>query len=105
MPSYDFKCKKCDEVFEFQKKMTDPDPKKCKICGYGKIERVYTSPNVTYPNRPPWTYKEAKKYKTAKWNDGPTVKIDPNKHGDLASWNSPGEVVPKPKPKRKQNKR
>jgi putative FmdB family regulatory protein len=102
---YDYICQKCQKVFEIEKKLTDPPPSQCPHCRSKKIERHFSSdsmPAILYPNRPPWTYREALKYKTARWNGGPLTKIDPKKHGDLGSWNSPGEVVPeKKKGKRK----
>ena len=104
MPLYDYQCQneKCRIVFEVEKKMVDPDPKKCPACACRKIARYWGSdsaPAVGYGDRPPWTYSEAKKYKTAKWK-GMEFKIDPNKHGDIGSANSPGEVV-KTKPKKR----
>jgi putative FmdB family regulatory protein len=97
MPRYDYKCNACEYVFEVQHRMAEDGPKKCPRCEKERPEKMISCPNITYANRPPWTYKEAKKYKTARMNGGPLVKIDPNKHGDLASWNSPGEVVPEKK--------
>lgn len=105
MPRYDYKCSKCDVVFEVEKSMSASAPSKCPACGKKEVERVFLpdgSPSVVYTNRPPWTYAEAKKYKTARWNGGPLVKIDPSKHGDIGSWNCPGEVVPENKKKGKR---
>lgn len=99
---YDYRCCECGNVIEVEKRMSAPGPDLCKKCD-GKMERYFAPdqiPSVLYPNRPPWTYKEAKKYKTAKHNDGPRIKIDPSKHGDLGSWNCDAEIVPE-KPKRK----
>lgn len=106
MPRYDYICvKKCKKVFEVEKRMSDPDPAFCPHCKGKAPERYFGKdavPSVAYGDRPPWTYKEAKKYKTAKWK-GMEFKIDPSKHGDIASANSPGEVV-KPKPKKGKKK-
>lgn len=101
MPKYDWQCNKCGWIWEIEKiLMSSPDPKKCPSCRSGKIERYFCPsgiPSMAYGDRPPWTYNEAKKYKTAKWK-GKEFKIDPRKHGDIGSANSPGElVVPKPK--------
>lgn len=93
---YDFCCQGCQFVWEIEKKMSDPGPSKCPECGSKDIERHYgssDSPPILYANRPPWTYKECLKYKDCKFNDGPRTKIDPNKHGDLGAWNSPGLIV------------
>lgn len=92
---YDYVCKECGEEFEVSKKMSDPHPSSCPLCGGKNPERLFRqAPALFYRDRPPWTYKEALKYKTARWNGGPRTKIDPSKHGDLGSWNSPGEIVP-----------
>jgi len=84
--------------------MSAPDPKSCPNCKGRKVSRYFQpegNPAVTYKDRPPWTYKECLKYKTGSLNGGPTVKIDPSKHGDLGAWHSPGEVV-KPAQKKKR---
>lgn len=95
---YDYVCHGCG-VFEYEKRMSDPDLERCPSCG-SPVKRVYgagQTPGILYTDRPPWTYAEARKYKTAKWK-GREFKIDSRKHGDLGSWNSPGELV-KSKPK------
>jgi len=96
---YDYSCPKCGDL-ELEKRMSDPDPI-CPECG-SVLERRYgagTTPGILYSDRPPWTYRQAKGYKTAKWK-GKEFKIDPRKHGDLGSWNSPGELVKKIEKKR-----
>lgn len=101
MPKYDYICKKCGNIFEIEKSMSSPSPEKCIICEEGGcIERCYSVPSIGYGNdRPIWTYKEALKYKTARHNGGPLIKIDPNKHGDRGAWHCPGEVVKENKKK------
>jgi putative FmdB family regulatory protein len=95
MPKYDYKCLKCKEIFEVEKTMSADGPKKCLLCGAKSPERHFSeAPPRYYRDRPPWTYPEAKKYKTCRWNDGPRMKIDPSKHGDIGSWNSFGEILP-----------
>lgn len=94
---YDFYCQECKFVWEVEKKMSAPGPSECPECSSDRVERSYgpsDSPPILYANRPPWTYKECLKYKDCKLNDGPRTRIDPNKHGDLGAWNSPGDVVP-----------
>jgi len=92
---YEYICLKCG-ILQLEKKMSAPDCAKCPECG-NKIERNWQgiAPAILFADRPIWTYREAKKYKTAKWK-GKEFKIDPSKHGDLGSWNSPGELI-KPK--------
>lgn len=103
MPLYDYFCPSCDFVFEFEKRMAEDGPGTCPKCGRKKPERYFGAgvAGVFYKDRPPWTYKECLKYKRAKWNDGPYVKIDPKKHGDIGSWHCPGELAEKPAKKKK----
>lgn len=92
---YDYQCKGCEEVFEIEKGMNDPSPDRCPLCGHGELARYWgreSVPNIVMPGRPPWTYKECLKYKTATF-DGVTVKVDPNKHGSYRSL--PGDFVKK----------
>lgn len=42
MPKYDYSCKNCERVFEFQKSIADPHPEKCEECG-GELARVFSS--------------------------------------------------------------
>lgn len=76
--------------------MTDDGPSKCPKCRSKNIDRDFSADavNIVYTNRPPWTYKEALKFKDCRIGDGPRFKIDPNKHGDRGSWHSPGDVLP-----------
>jgi putative FmdB family regulatory protein len=95
---YDYICKHCNKIFEIEKKMSDPDPKSCPLCGSSSIERYFDSkyiPFITYKNRPTWTYNDCKKYKECSFNGGPRIKIDPSKHGDIGSWNCSGEICKK----------
>lgn len=97
---YDYECTECKVVFEVEKGIKDPPPSRCPKCGSSKVQRHFSAadaPPILYKGRPIWTYNDSKKYKQCSQDGGPVRKIDPNKHGDLASWNSPGEVVPKTK--------
>lgn len=94
MPFYDFKCNECSHVWEVTKSMTAPGPDACPKCGGRVVSQVLSCPSIIYANRPPWTYKDCLKFKDCRLNDGPRTKIDPNKHGDLGAWHSPGDVVP-----------
>ena len=40
MPIYEYKCKKCEAVFEVLLKSTEPEPGKCEECGSRRIGRV-----------------------------------------------------------------
>lgn len=103
---YYFTCAgKCKGRVAIEKKMNDPDPVKCPLCRSKKFERYYgpeTVPNVIYAGRPVWTYNDTKKYKTFRQDGGPLMKVDPSKHGDLASWHSDAEIAPEPKKKKKK---
>jgi putative FmdB family regulatory protein len=102
MMRYDYECKHCKKVFEVEKQMSDPSPTCCPHCSSKIVERYFgpgTAPAIMFADRPPWTYKEAKMYKTTKYK-GKEYKVNPSVHGDLGSWNSPGEpVTTKPKKK------
>ncbi len=43
MPIYEFRCEKCETVFESWQKMSDPNPEKCPACGETKIEKLISS--------------------------------------------------------------
>ena len=102
---YEYVCGKCSTVFEVEKKMSDPDPKKCPNCKGKKIERYFSPgglPSIIYAGRPIWTYNDSRKYKTFRQNGGPLKKMDPAKLGDLGSWHADAEAATeKPKKKRK----
>lgn len=96
MPLYDFKCGACNMEFEVEKRMADPNPDACPGCGAASPERMFspsTLPAMAYANRPIWTYKECKGYKTCTQNGSEPMKIDPSKHGDLGSWHCTPEPV------------
>ena len=52
MPTYDYKCSKCDSVFELSKKISDRDDvslQNCPECSQtGFIQRLVGSPMVAY---------------------------------------------------------
>ncbi|UCB44981.1 MAG: zinc ribbon domain-containing protein [Spirochaetota bacterium] len=39
MPTYDYKCNKCEEIFERFQKITDPPLQECPVCG-GELKRL-----------------------------------------------------------------
>ena len=39
MPTYEYKCSECEEVFEFFQRMTDEPMKTCPVCA-GKLNRL-----------------------------------------------------------------
>ena len=39
MPTYEYKCNKCEEVFEVFQKITDEPLKECPVCG-GEVKRL-----------------------------------------------------------------
>jgi len=47
MPVYDYKCRKCDKVFEVEHKIGDMPMKFCPGCG-GELKRVYNPVGVVF---------------------------------------------------------
>ncbi|MBN2244997.1 MAG: zinc ribbon domain-containing protein [Candidatus Aminicenantes bacterium] len=47
MPLYEYKCKKCGEVFEVFQKISDPPLTKCIKCG-GPVVKVISSPAIQF---------------------------------------------------------
>ena len=43
MPIYEYRCAKCEEVFEVSQKMTDKPLKKCAKCGKGPVEKLISA--------------------------------------------------------------
>lgn len=39
MPTYEYKCTKCEEIFEIFQKITDAPPRECPVCG-GDLAKV-----------------------------------------------------------------
>ena len=47
MPTYDYKCKKCGEVFELFRYLTEIDKEvKCPHCGSQKTQRIFSIPQI-----------------------------------------------------------
>lgn len=44
MPTYQYRCKDCEAIFEFIKKMSEPKPN-CIQCESGNTTRVFTNIN------------------------------------------------------------
>ncbi len=43
MPIYEFQCKKCSEVSDFNLKMSDPNPAECPHCGGKELQKLISS--------------------------------------------------------------
>jgi putative FmdB family regulatory protein len=100
---YEYQCKTCEEVFEVEKRMLDPSPEICPICGGNEIERFWSSsPAILFANRPIWTYNDVKKYKTFRQDGGQLKKVNPAKHGDMGAWHTDAEIAPEKKKKKKK---
>ncbi len=39
MPTYEYKCNKCEEIFEIFQKITDPPLEECPVCG-GELTKL-----------------------------------------------------------------
>jgi len=47
MPLYEYKCKKCGEIFEVVQKVNDPPLKVCIKCG-GPVSKMLSSPAIQF---------------------------------------------------------
>ena len=47
MPLYEYKCNKCNEVFEVLQRFSDAPVRLHEVCG-GKVERLLTAPNFKF---------------------------------------------------------
>ncbi len=45
MPIYEFRCKDCGKVSEFQMKMSDPNPQNCPTCGEPSLTKIMSLPS------------------------------------------------------------
>lgn len=43
MPLYDYKCKKCEHVFESLHKIADPGPSECPECGHNQVSKLISA--------------------------------------------------------------
>jgi len=49
MPTYEYRCKKCDQINEFMHSMSETKESlnlKCKNCGSRKLEKIISSFNI-----------------------------------------------------------
>ena len=47
MPIYEFQCKKCNEVSDFNLKMSAPNPAECPHCGGKDLQKLMSSTSFT----------------------------------------------------------
>jgi len=47
MPVYDYKCKKCEKVYEVERKLKDVAMKYCPSCG-GELKKVYSAVGIVF---------------------------------------------------------
>ncbi len=47
MPTYDYRCEKCNDVFEVEQKMSDPLLKECPKCK-GPIKRLISAAGIVF---------------------------------------------------------
>jgi putative FmdB family regulatory protein len=50
MPTYQYKCTKCDHEFEARQRMTDDPLSECPVCG-GKVRRVVGSVGIVFKGK------------------------------------------------------
>lgn len=52
MPTYDYKCSKCDTVFEISHGFDAKPPKTCRVAGCrGKLERIFSPPAIIFKGK------------------------------------------------------
>ena len=52
MPTYDYRCKKCDTVFEVRHGFDEKPPKTCKVKGCrGRLERLFSPPAIIFKGK------------------------------------------------------
>ncbi len=64
MPLYEYRCTKCNHVFEKIQKFSDPHVSKCPKCG-AKVEQVISAPAVQFKGAGWYVTDYAKKGKSA----------------------------------------
>lgn len=47
MPIYEYRCKKCGQVFEYMQRMSDPPKRTCEACGGRSLERLISQTSFT----------------------------------------------------------
>jgi putative FmdB family regulatory protein len=45
MPIYEYRCKDCGNVAEFQMKFSDPHPQTCPTCGHNALSKIMSLPS------------------------------------------------------------
>jgi len=83
MPTYEYKCTKCEEVFEFLQKMTDEPIKKCPVCGGDLTKLISGGIGVIYKGSGFYTtdYKNSSSNLAQKNNENKSKSsVNENKH-------------------------
>lgn len=75
MPTYEYKCKECENRFERFQKMTDPAVTECPECG-GAVRKLLHPPAITFkgPGFYVNDYKNASRSTSSASNDAPPPK-------------------------------
>lgn len=47
MPTYEYKCRDCDDMFEIQTSMNSPLLTVCKKCN-GKLQKLFSAPVISF---------------------------------------------------------
>ena len=107
MPLYEYKCNKCDEVFEVLQRFSDAPVKVHEICG-GKVHRLLTAPTFKFKGSGFYTtdyrsdsYKEAAKSDSGPAKTDAAVKSDAapakvNGKSDTGVKSPPAKTAPAP---------
>lgn len=90
MPIYEFRCKECGKVSEFQMKMSDPNPQTCPTCGEQGLSKIMSMPSFQLKGGG-W-YSDAYDGKSNK------VASSPKSEGSEPSSSKPAEAPSSPAP-------
>lgn len=93
MPIYEYKCQKCEKIFELFQKMNDEPLKKCD-CG-GKVMRIFHPPGIVFKGSGFYTtdYKKKEVIPPGKKEDKP--KSSESKKSEKKPDNKPKKEIVK----------
>jgi putative FmdB family regulatory protein len=74
MPTYSFRCKSCDKVFDEICQHADIEGVRCECCAGGELERLMTAPRAVIFMQPRGTSREDNFDYVVQWNHDKAVK-------------------------------
>lgn len=96
MPTFDFQCKACGNVFEFARAFGSKTLPACPSCGAKKTEKLLTPPAVHFKGTG-W-YKTENGAKPAMAKTAPKTDISASEKQEAKKQDSPSDLNQKPKP-------